>query len=105
MAKQNYSSDKMSRYFNDPQYRKTLLQQATQSFFGDRRNIAIMAGVVCAVLFVAFTFHIVSGLPSLEKLENPQPELATKIIAADGEVLDQLFYKNRTRVALNQLPR
>ncbi|MBI3003794.1 MAG: PBP1A family penicillin-binding protein [Ignavibacteriales bacterium] len=94
----------MNRYFNDPLYRQSLLQQG-RGFFKDRRNVVIILTVALAILGIAFTFHVVSGMPSLEKLENPQPELATKIIAEDGEILDQLFYKNRTRVSLNQLPR
>ncbi|MBI4428509.1 MAG: PBP1A family penicillin-binding protein [Ignavibacteriales bacterium] len=47
---------------------------------------------------------MISGLPSLEKLENPQLELATRIYAADGDVLDLLSYKNRTSVTLDKLP-
>jgi penicillin-binding protein 1A len=51
-----------------------------------------------------YSIYIVNGLPTLEELENPKPELATKIYSADGEVLDQFAYKNRTRVTLNRLP-
>jgi penicillin-binding protein 1A len=104
MAKQGYSSEKMSRYFSDPAYRKSFLQHRASGLFKDRRNLLIMAVVICAVLSVSFAFHVVSGLPSLAELENPQPELATKIFSEDGEILDQLAYKNRTRVSLSQLP-
>ena len=104
MGKEKYSSEKMNRYFNDPSYRQSLLQQGT-SFFRDRRNIFIISVVALALLGISFGFHVVSEMPSLERLENPQPELATKVYAADGEVLDQLFYKNRTRVSLSQLPK
>ena len=104
MAKQGYSSAKMDKYFNDPSFRKNLLQKG-QGFFKDRRNVLIISTTVLTVITIAFGLVVISGLPSLERLENPQPELATKIIGADGEVLDQLFYQNRTRVAFEQLPR
>jgi penicillin-binding protein 1A len=48
--------------------------------------------------------YLISGLPSLEELENPKPELATKVYSIDGEVLDQFFIKNRTFVPLTQIP-
>ena len=56
------------------------------------------------MLIAWYSVYILNGLPTLEQLENPKPELATKIYSADGEVLDQFAYKNRTRVTLNRLP-
>jgi len=63
----------------------------------------------CTIFIIAapvtwYSVYILNGLPTLEQLENPKPELATKIYSADGEVLDQFAYKNRTRVTLNRLP-
>jgi len=43
-------------------------------------------------------------LPSLEQLENPKPDLASRVMSIDGEVLDQFYIKNRTRVTRDQLP-
>ncbi|HYF02455.1 MAG TPA: PBP1A family penicillin-binding protein [Patescibacteria group bacterium] len=48
-------------------------------------------------------FLIADGLPSLEQLENPPQELATRIISADGELLDNFFIKRRTYVPYNQI--
>ena len=60
---------------------------------------------VLGVLLVIYTIVLLSGLPSLEQLENPKPELASRVLSADGEVLDQFFIKNRTRVTREQLPK
>lgn len=51
-----------------------------------------------------YTAFLISGLPSLEQLEHPKAELATKVYSSDGEILDQFFIKNRTRVAFKELP-
>ena len=45
------------------------------------------------------------GLPTLDQLENPHPELATQLISADGERLDQYYIKNRTTVKIKSVPR
>lgn len=68
------------------------------------RNATIVVLVVCIVLLGLYSGYLVSGLPSLEQLENPKPELATKVYSIDGEVLDHFFIKNRTRAILDQIP-
>ncbi|MBM4167176.1 MAG: PBP1A family penicillin-binding protein [Ignavibacteria bacterium] len=72
-----------------------------------KRNILLFSIVVC-VCVTAFSIwywqFLISGLPSLEELENPKPELATKVYSIDGEILDQFFIKNRTYVTLAQIP-
>lgn len=56
------------------------------------------------ILVAAYIIYLISGLPSLEQLENPNPELATRVYSIDGEVLDQFYVKNRTSITLSQLP-
>ena len=58
----------------------------------------------CLIILGGYTGYLISGLPSLEQLENPKQELATKVYSSDGEVIDQFFIKNRTSVTLKQLP-
>jgi penicillin-binding protein 1A len=54
---------------------------------------------------VAWLWIAVSrGMPTLDQLENPHPELATQLISADGERLDEYYIKNRTSVTLNNVP-
>lgn len=99
-----YSSEEMSRYFNDPDFRRSLLKQS-KGFVNRHWGWFALGGVTIIILFVWYGFYIASGLPSLEKLENPRPELATKIYSEDGEVLDQFSIKNRTRITLDRLPK
>ena len=103
MANKEYSSEKMERYFNDPEYRHGNMK-LNKRFF-NRKHLIIFGSIFVALaLMTWYSIYIVNGLPTLEQLENPKPELATKIYSADGEVLDQFAYKNRTRVTLNRLP-
>lgn len=68
------------------------------------RRRATMLGIA-AVLLLLYTMYLFSGLPSLERIENPKPELATKVYSFDGEVLDQFFIKNRSHVGLQDIPK
>lgn len=70
---------------------------------GKRNAVVVATGAVLLVCII-YIAYLVSGLPSLEQLENPKPELATKVYSVDGEVLDQFFIKNRTRTSLDQIP-
>ena len=44
------------------------------------------------------------GLPSLEELENPNPDLATLVYSEDGKLLHKFFTKNRTFIPLKSIP-
>ncbi|MBI5475240.1 MAG: PBP1A family penicillin-binding protein [Ignavibacteriales bacterium] len=69
----------------------------------DKRTVII--GLIAAVILsVLYGIYLFSGLPSLEQLENPKPEFATKVYSIDGEIIDQYYIKNRTSVTLDQLP-
>ncbi len=94
----------MDRYFNDPEYRRSLLKRS-KGFVRQLSTWFIIGSIALLLFFVWWGFYIASGLPSLEKLENPRPELATKVYSEDGEVIDQYFKKNRTRVSLDKLPK
>lgn len=51
-----------------------------------------------------FYNHIVSGLPSLEELENPKQSLASSVISADGETIGQYFRENRREIEIDSIP-
>jgi len=103
MSKSTYSSDEMQRYFNDPEFRRQAARKSGRWSY-NRYSMLLVVAAVVVVLLTWYTVYIIDGLPSLEQLENPRPELSTKILSSDGEVLDQLFYKNRTRIPLDRLP-
>lgn len=48
-------------------------------------------------------FGLFGGLPSLESLERPDPELSSELYSADGVSLGKYFRKNRTAVQYNEL--
>src|SRR5579871_738128 len=66
-------------------------------------GLAALAGFV--LIGVWLWIAVGRGMPTLDQLENPHPELATRLISADGERLDQYFIKNRTTVELKYVPR
>ncbi len=65
-------------------------------------TLCSLAGTVG--IFIWLWFAISRGMPTLDQLENPHPELATQLISADGERLDQYYIKNRRTVRLKEVP-
>ena len=53
----------------------------------------MIVAIIGALAVVAFIFHLAQNLPSLDQLENYDPDLITRIYSSDGEVLDELFLK------------
>ena len=51
-----------------------------------------------------FYQHIISGLPSLDQLENPRQSLASNVISADGEIIGQYFRENRREIKIDSIP-
>lgn len=43
------------------------------------------------------------GLPSLEDLEKPDPELSSELLSADGELLGKYYRHNRSNVSYDEL--
>lgn len=68
---------------------------------------AVLFGMAALALFLLiFSIYVVSeGLPSLEELENPKQDLATSVLAADGEVIDEFFLKRRTYMPFDSIPK
>ncbi len=69
-----------------------------------RQRTWIVLGALL-VLVTAYSIYLVSGLPSLERIENPKAELATKVYSADGEVLDMFYIKNRSHLSFSEIPK
>ncbi|MDX1939856.1 MAG: transglycosylase domain-containing protein [Saprospiraceae bacterium] len=59
------------------------------------------AGIICAILlFIVLSF---TNLPSVEQLENPKSELASQVIANNGEVFGRYYTENRVPVPYDSL--
>ena len=101
MAKKRNSNFEFNKYFNDPSSRNKKWTQGKKK--KNRKPWLIFSGIVF-VCFIGFMIFIISGLPSLEQLENPRPQLASKVYTADGELLGQFYIQNRIETKLDSLP-
>ena len=52
----------------------------------------------------ALLYFLSKDLPSLEQLENYDPDLVTRIYSADGKVLNELFVQKRVFIELDKIP-
>ena len=64
-------------------------------------SIVVIIGLI--VIFSSILF-LSKNLPSLEQLENYDPDLVTRIYSSDGKVLDELFVQKRVFTELSQIP-
>ncbi|MFN8690738.1 MAG: transglycosylase domain-containing protein, partial [Cyclobacteriaceae bacterium] len=48
-------------------------------------------------------FGLYGGMPSLKEIENPENDLSSELISADGVSLGRYFRYNRSQVTYNQL--
>ncbi len=55
-------------------------------------------------IIIGYIIYLAQDLPSLDQLENYDPDLVTRIYSADGEILDELFLEKRIFVSLDQIP-
>ncbi len=62
----------------------------------------IVLGTITGGYF--FFQYVVSGLPSFEELENPKPQLASKVYSYDGELIGSFFRQNRIYTPIDSIP-
>ncbi|SEP99230.1 transglycosylase domain-containing protein [Neolewinella agarilytica] len=63
-------------------------------------RLVFLAPLAVLLLFVGLSF---TNLPSVEELENPKNNEASRILAADGSVLGRYFLENRVMVDYDEL--
>ncbi len=64
-----------------------------------------IGGLAAIVLvFLLASWNVFGTLPTFEQLENPESNLATKILSADGKQLGTYFNENRTPIKYEDLP-
>ena len=90
------------KYFNDPGYRNDKMKKKKNKKI--RNKYWLITGALVLVVLGIFIAFIYSGLPSLEELENPKPQLASKVFSADGELLGQYFIENRIETNIDSIP-
>ncbi|MFB3056786.1 MAG: penicillin-binding protein 1A [Ignavibacteriaceae bacterium] len=94
------NDSEMKKYFFDSKHRNKALKRKT---IKNKINWLIVIGVI-STLFITFGIYIFSGLPSIEELENPRPQLATKVFSADGQLIGKFFIENRIESDIDSLP-
>ncbi|WP_194851423.1 penicillin-binding protein 1A [Nonlabens antarcticus] len=60
--------------------------------------------LLVALVFLLTSWGVFGSLPDHTRLENPDTDLATEIVTADGETLGKFYQDNRTPVAFEELP-
>ncbi len=63
--------------------------------------LLIITGMLGIFVFILVLSR---NLPSLEQLENYDPDLVTRIYSVDGKVLDELFVQKRVFIELDRIP-
>lgn len=62
------------------------------------------SGILFVILLFLFaSWGLLGSMPSFEKLENPDSNIATEIISSDGEVLGKFYAENRVPVKFEDL--
>ena len=96
----NKQSDfEYKKYFNDHSYRN---KKKSKSRFSKKTKLIL--ALIISLFVIAFAIFVISGLPSLEQLENPRPQLASKVFTSDGELLGQFYIQNRIETKIDSLP-
>ena len=64
------------------------------------------AGVVSIILlFLSASWGLLGDMPDFQHLENPETNLATEIVTADGKSLGKFYLdENRTPIKFKDLP-
>ena len=71
-----------------------------------KMKLTIFWILIAVVILVSggYLIHLSQDLPSLTKLENIDPALATKVYSEDGEIIESFYQKNRTITPYNRFP-
>ena len=65
---------------------------------------ALITVLIGLCIIIGYIIYLAQDLPSLDQLENYDPDLVTRIYSADGEILDELFLEKSIFVSLGQIP-
>jgi len=61
-------------------------------------------GIIAVLLiFISANFGLFGKMPSLKELENPEADLASEVISADGKLMGKYYAENRTEIKYNQI--
>jgi penicillin-binding protein 1A len=76
-----------------------------KSFFSRHSGLVVTFFVVVLLMLSGLIYYVIDGLPSLSELENPKPQLASKVYTVDGELLGQFYIENRIETDYDSIPK
>ncbi len=59
--------------------------------------------LLVVLLFLCANFGVFGKMPSLQELENPEADLASEVISADGVLMGKYYSENRSEVKYNEI--
>ena len=62
----------------------------------------VLTGSIALLIYI---FILSQDLPSIEQLENFDPDLVTRIYSSDGKIIHELFVEKRVFVELDVIPK
>ncbi|NQV15690.1 transglycosylase domain-containing protein, partial [bacterium] len=72
--------------------------------FKQRVYVALSVTGLIGLSVLTWLYLLAQDLPSLDELERYDPDLITRIISADNQVIQELFTTQRTLVKSNEIP-
>ena len=72
--------------------------------FKQRFYVALSITTVLGAAVLMWLYFMAQDLPSLDELERYDPDLITRIVSADDQVIQELFTTQRTLVKSNEIP-
>ncbi len=66
--------------------------------------LLLLISLIFIASIILILQYIFEGLPSLDELENPKPQLASNVYSIDGELIGQFFKENRVEVSIDSIP-
>lgn len=67
--------------------------------------LSVLSLIALAVIYFYVNSVVSTGMPSLEQLENPQQNQATRVYSSDGELLDFFYKQRRIAVPYDSIPK
>jgi penicillin-binding protein 1A len=58
---------------------------------------------IVALIFIGANFGLFGKMPSVQELENPEADLASEIISADGQLMGKYYAENRSEVKYSEI--
>ena len=107
--------NEMDRYFNDPDYRRQKAEENSSdknnstrfnSPFSNITSSYQWAGIIgggLLIICIIFMLYLLSGMPSIQQLENPKTAIASEVKSRDGKVLTRYYTENRTYVPYDKI--